>query len=81
VKELTGQTNQATGLHQDRIHLAVDADASVTRSLARLLREPVLLIAYPQRLDEGSPEHLQLLIGHDGRFFVQAQEADEKVGC
>lgn len=81
MEELTRQTNQATGLHQDRVHLAVDADASVTRSPARLLWKPVLLVAYPQRLDEGSAEHLQLLIGYDGRFFVQSQETDEKVGC
>jgi len=49
VEELAGETDQISGLDQHRIYFAVDANAAVARSLAWLLREPVLLVAYPQR--------------------------------
>ena len=72
VQELAGQTDQAASVSQDRVHFAVDADATIAATFARLLGKPVLLVAYPQSFDESSSEDFQLLVRHDGRLFVQS---------
>ena len=72
MQELAGQTDQAASVSQDRVHFAVDADATIAATFARLLGKPVLLVAYPQSFDESSSEDFQLLVRHDGRLFVQS---------
>jgi len=80
VQELARQTDQIASLDQHGIYFAVDADAAVARSFARLLREPVLLVAYPQRFNQGRSVDLQLLVGNDCRFFVESQQSHQKIG-
>ena len=71
MEELARQADQVPGLHQHRVHLAVDADAAVARAPARLLGEPVLAVAHPQRFDQGRPVHVQLVVGQHRRLLVQ----------
>ena len=60
------------GLRDDRVHLAVDPDASVARSLEGLLREPVVAVPAPQHLHQRQLELFQLVL-----VDVAAPQLDE----
>jgi len=47
-------------LGNDGVYTAVDADAPVAGSLARLVGEPVVAVAAPQHLHDGHTELFQL---------------------
>ena len=51
-----------TGLRDDRVHFAVDPDASVARAFEGLLREPVVAVPASQHLHQRQPELLQLFL-------------------
>jgi len=60
VKELGGQTTRHTRLPNQRIELAVDADASVTATFERFLGEPVVPIAPAQNINKTVMESAEL---------------------
>lgn len=57
---LAAQSNPLRRLSNQRIHFMVDANATVTRPLARLFWEPVMFIMFCQQLLQALAEGLQL---------------------
>uniref|UniRef100_A0AAG5DHC1 Uncharacterized protein n=1 Tax=Anopheles atroparvus TaxID=41427 RepID=A0AAG5DHC1_ANOAO len=73
------QADGVARLLDDRIHLAIDAQAAVRRALVRHVRVPVALEVARQDLLERTLEVLQLALGKLIRF-AHPQQVHEKVG-
>jgi len=78
VQEGTAQPAGLAGLTYHGVHLAVDANATISGALEWLLREPVIPIPALQDLDEAVAKFLQL--GLPDIAFCQPYQVDQKIG-
>ena len=78
VQEGTAEPAGLSSLSYHRIHLAVDANATIPGALEWLLWEPVVTIPALQDLDEAVAKFLQL--GFADIAFCQPDQVDQKIG-
>lgn len=78
VKEGAGEPAGLARLSYHRVHLAIDANATIPGALERLLGEPVVTIPALEDLDEAVAKFLQL--GLADIAFCQPYQVDQKIG-
>ncbi len=78
MNESGGQAASVSGLGNDGVHFAVDANASVSRSLEWFLHKPVIPVPTLEHLDQGRLELLQEAVTDVGPI-AEPDEVDQKV--
>lgn len=78
VEELDAEADGFAGLADQRVELAVDADAPEAGALERLLGEPVVAVPPSEDVDQGVVEPRQLGLGHVASG--QPDQVDQEVG-